>query len=140
MINWLHNNYSIFIAQCLPQLIKQILLKNNELVIKSPYYYLYPILKFLKNNLFCRFASLNDIACCDRLINCRFAIVYLLISPTSNIRIRIYVEAQEAYHLFSISQIFSGSNWLEREVWDLFGVFFKYHPNLKRILNDYAYA
>ncbi|MHA1560198.1 MAG: NADH-quinone oxidoreductase subunit C [Alphaproteobacteria bacterium] len=69
----------------------------------------------------------------------RFEIVYHLLSPSQNLRIRLKVVAGEAESVPSLSDIFPVADWFEREVYDLFGVFFEGHPDLRRILTDYGF-
>jgi NADH dehydrogenase (ubiquinone) Fe-S protein 3 len=140
MLLWIHYYFGTLIAVFLPKYIKQVLIKNFELVLKTPYMYIYPLVRFLKLNNFTKLTILTDVICCDTLKKNRFVIIYHLLNITSNVRIRLYVEIKEVYALYSLTSIFKNANWLEREVWDLFGVFFEKHPNLKRILNDYNYS
>ena len=71
--------------------------------------------------------------------NKRFEIVYNLLSVQFNQRIIIKTYISEINILYSINSIFKGSCWFEREIWDLFGVFFTKHPDLRRILTDYGF-
>jgi NADH:ubiquinone oxidoreductase subunit C len=97
-------------------------------------------MRFLKLNNFTKLTVLTDIVCCDTLKTNRFILIYHLLNIVSSARIRLYVEIKEIYSLYSLTSLFKSANWLEREVWDLLGVFFESHPNLKRILNDYNYS
>jgi len=69
----------------------------------------------------------------------RFEIVYNLISIRYNTRIRVKTSVDEVTPVDSVCDIFQAANWWEREVWDLFGVFFSNHPDLRRILTDYGF-
>lgn len=69
----------------------------------------------------------------------RFEVVYHLLSPSQNLRIRLKVETAEAEAVPSLSDIFPVADWFEREVYDLYGVFFEGHPDLRRILTDYGF-
>jgi NADH-quinone oxidoreductase subunit C len=69
----------------------------------------------------------------------RFDVVYHLLSPRQNLRIRIKVRTDEATPVPSITGIFPGANWFERETYDLFGILFSGHPDLRRILTDYGF-
>lgn len=69
----------------------------------------------------------------------RFEIVYHLLSPSQNLRIRLKVVAGETEAVPSLSDIFPVADWFEREVYDLYGVFFEGHPDLRRILTDYGF-
>lgn len=69
----------------------------------------------------------------------RFEIVYHLLSPTSNLRVRVKVSTDEKTPVPSIVEVFPGANWFEREVYDMFGVRFAGHPDMRRILTDYGF-
>ena len=69
----------------------------------------------------------------------RFEVVYQLLSVRLNRRVRIKVAADEAVPVPSVTSIFSSAGWYEREVWDLFGIYFADHPDLRRILTDYGF-
>jgi len=95
---------------------------------------------FLKTNDKCKFKQLIDITAVDypQKEN-RFKIVYLLLSHENNLRIVININIDEKIIVPSITKIFPSSNWMEREVFDMYGINFKDHPNLKRILTDYGF-
>lgn len=69
----------------------------------------------------------------------RFDVVYNLLSLRQNHRVRVKVTTDEDTPVPSVAEVFSTANWFEREVWDLFGVFFSDHPDLRRILTDYGF-
>jgi len=95
---------------------------------------------FLKTNEKCRFKQLIDITAVDYPEKeKRFQIVYLLLSHENNLRIIVSVEIEENTIVPSITKIFPSANWMEREVFDMYGVSFKEHPDLRRILTDYGF-
>ena len=95
---------------------------------------------FLKTNDKCRFKQLIDITAVDYPgKEKRFKIVYLLLSHENNLRIVINVHINETVVIPSITKIFPSANWMEREVYDMYGVSFKDHPDLRRILTDYGF-
>ena len=95
---------------------------------------------FLKTNDKCRFKQLIDITAVDYPEKeKRFKIVYLLLSHENNLRIIINVHIDETVIVPSITKIFPSANWMEREVFDMYGVSFKGHPDLRRILTDYGF-
>ena len=95
---------------------------------------------FLKTNDKCRFKQLIDITAVDYPgREQRFKIVYLLLSHENNLRIIISVHINETVIVPSIAKIFPSANWMEREVFDMYGVSFKGHPDLRRILTDYGF-
>ena len=95
---------------------------------------------FLKTNEKCRFKQLIDITAVDYPEKeKRFKIVYLLLSHEKNLRIVINTHINEKVVVPSITKIFPSANWMEREVFDMYGVSFKDHPDLRRILTDYGF-
>ena len=95
---------------------------------------------FLLNDANCDFKQLMDICGVDYPEQDeRFEVVYNLLSLKHNFRIRVKVRTDEQTPLDSITSIFSAANWFEREVWDMYGVYFSDHPDLRRILTDYGF-
>ena len=95
---------------------------------------------FLKTNSKCRFKQLIDITAVDYPEKeKRFKIVYLLLSHENNLRIVININIDEKTIVPSITKIFPSANWMEREVFDMYGISFKDHPDLRRILTDYGF-
>jgi len=95
---------------------------------------------FLKTNKKCRFKQLIDITAVDYPEKeKRFKMVYLLLSHENNLRIIINVNIDEKEIVHSITKIFPSANWMEREVFDMYGISFKEHPDLRRILTDYGF-
>jgi NADH dehydrogenase (ubiquinone) Fe-S protein 3 len=70
----------------------------------------------------------------------RFEVTYILWSLTLNARLTVKTMVSELKPLESITPVYPNANWLERETWDMFGVFFKNHPNLRRLLTDYGFT
>ena len=97
-------------------------------------------LEFLKDNDICQFRQLTDIAGVDfpERLN-RFDIVYHFLSFKHNVRIRVKTEIDENSAIQSITQIFPAANWCEREAFDMYGIQFTDHPDLRRILTDYGF-
>jgi len=95
---------------------------------------------FLKTNDKCRFRQLIDITAVDYpQKDERFKIVYLLLSHENNQRITVNTNISEKTTVPSITKIFPSANWMEREVFDMYGISFKEHPDLRRILTDYGF-
>ena len=95
---------------------------------------------FLKTNEKCRFRQLIDITAVDYPQDeKRFKVVYLLLSHEKNLRIIINTKIDEKIIVPSITKIFPSANWMEREVFDMYGISFKDHPDLRRILTDYGF-
>ena len=98
------------------------------------------IILFLKTNQKCKFRQLIDITAVDYpQKEKRFKIVYLLLSHQNNLRIIINTNINEKETASSITKIFPSANWMEREVFDMYGISFKDHPDLRRLLTDYGF-
>ena len=98
------------------------------------------LIEFLRNDANCRFSTLIDITAVDHPARpARFDMVYHLLSMYRNQRIRVKVAVREDEMVPSLIGIFPGANWYEREVFDLFGILFTGHPDLRRILTDYGF-
>ena len=115
-------------------------IKNEELLIEINELDLIEVLHFLKSNEKLKFRQLIDIAGVDYPENeKRFKLVYLLLSHENNNRIKISINFQSDQVINSITKIFPSANWMEREVFDMYGIKFKNHPDLRRILTDYGF-
>jgi NADH-quinone oxidoreductase subunit C len=101
---------------------------------------LYSAILYLKTNDKCMFKQLIDITAVDypEKYN-RFKIVYLFLSHENNLRILLNINIEEKTSVPSISKIFPSANWMEREVFDMYGISFKNHPDLRKILTDYGF-
>jgi NADH-quinone oxidoreductase subunit C len=98
------------------------------------------VVTFLREDPACRFVSFIDLCGVDYPgRERRFDVVYHLLSPAHNTRIRIKVEADETTPVPSIIDVYPAANWFEREAYDLYGILFSGHPDLRRILTDYGF-
>ena len=98
------------------------------------------VLTFLRDDSNCLFRQLVDVAGADYLDREeRFDVVYHLLSLKQNQRVRVKVTAHENSPVPSATAVFSSAGWWEREAWDLLGIFFSDHPDLRRILTDYGF-
>ena len=98
------------------------------------------VILFLKNNEKTKFRQLIDITAVDFPEDeIRFKLVYLLLSHEFNKRIIIEIDVKEKEIVGSITSIYPAANWMEREVFDMYGIDFKDHPDLRRILTDYGF-
>jgi len=112
----------------------------NQLTIEVEIEKISQIILFLKTNEKCKFRQLIDITAVDYpKKEKRFKLVYLLLSHENNLRIIINSNVKEKTTVPSITKIFPSSNWMEREVFDMYGITFKNHPDLRRILTDYEF-
>ena len=120
-------------------------IKKSEIKFEQLYIYiniddLVSTILFLKTNDKCRFRQLIDITAVDYPGHeKRFKIIYLLLSHENNLRIIINSAIGESSYVSSITKIFPSANWMEREVFDMYGISFKDHPDLRRILTDYNF-
>ena len=120
--------------------IQKSFIKNSELTIEIDENNLIEVIQFLKSNERCKFKQLIDIAGVDYPDSeKRFQLVYLLLSHQNNIRIKVSTQFQLNQIINSITKIFPSANWMEREVFDMYGIKFKNHPDLRRILTDYGF-
>ena len=98
------------------------------------------VLSFLKDDVQCQFISFIDICGADYPTReKRFEVVYHLLSPRQNMRIRVKVATDEDTPVPSATSVFPGADWFEREAYDLYGILFTGHPELRRILTDYGF-
>lgn len=128
------------LLQIIPKWVQFYISKKDETIL-----YIYPkycrqFFSFLKNHINLQYKILMDITAVDypsRLH--RFEVVYNLLTVQYNSRIRIKICVDEMTPVESVAPLFSSAGWWEREVWDMFGIFFANHPDLRRILTDYGF-
>ena len=112
----------------------------GELLIEIKVEELINVINFLKSNDLCKFRQLIDIAGIDYPEEeKRFKLIYLFLSHENNLRIKISINFEMTKQIPSITKIFPSANWMEREVFDMYGIKFKNHPDLRRILTDYNF-
>ncbi|MDT1062993.1 NADH-quinone oxidoreductase subunit C [Paracoccus sp. CPCC 101403] len=98
------------------------------------------LIEFLRNDANCRFSTLIDITAVDNPSRpARFDVVYHLLSMYQNQRIRVKIQTREDEIVSSLCGVFPGANWYEREIFDMFGILFSGHPDLRRIITDYGF-
>ena len=120
--------------------IKKSTIAFNEILIETDVDNLLNIIQFLKSNDNCKFKQLIDIAGIDfPEKDKRFRIVYLLLSHENNLRIKVSIDFDIQKKISSIIKLFPSANWMEREVFDMYGIKFTNHPDLRRILTDYGF-
>ena len=113
---------------------------NDELLIEVDGKDIIDVVQFLKSNENCKFKQLIDIAGVDYPENeKRFELVYLFLSHENNLRIKLLIKFEINQSIISLTKIFPSANWMEREVFDMYGIKFKNHPDLRRILTDYGF-
>lgn len=128
------------IAAALPKEVITHEVKTGELIVRVRRESIVKVLTFLRDEANCQFKLLVDLCGVDypERKN-RFDVVYNLLSLTQNVRVRIKVETDEATPVPSVTNVFSAANWYERETWDLYGIAFSDHPDLRRIMTDYGF-
>jgi NADH-quinone oxidoreductase subunit C len=115
-------------------------IKLGELVVLAKPAAIVRVLTFLRDDPQCLFKLLMDVCGADYPEReQRFDVVYNLLSLKHNQRVRVKVMTDEATPVPSVVSVFNSANWFERETWDLYGIFFSDHPDLRRILTDYGF-
>jgi len=137
----LKKNYLVFLNLVLNKYIKKGQVKYNSLNIKTVSNNLYPLIFFLKNHTLSQFKLFTDLVCYDRPgKNYRFSLIYNLLSMDFNYRVKIQIKIKEKLPLLTtLTSLYGASGWLEREVWDLFGIYFINNRDLRKILTDYGF-
>jgi NADH-quinone oxidoreductase subunit C len=134
------NHLGQTIVSALPGAATEHQVALNELTVTVHSEKIVEVARFLRDDPGCRFISFIDVTAVDfpgR--EKRFDVIYHLLSPTLNTRIRLRVEAGETTQVPSLIEVFPGADWFERETYDLYGVIFIGHPDMRRILTDYGF-
>jgi NADH-quinone oxidoreductase subunit C len=120
--------------------INETKISHNQIYLKIDHEDLLDVVTFLKTNSETKFRQLIDITAVDYPEKTqRFKMVYLFLSHKFNQRIILSFFLNENEHVTSLTKIFPAANWMEREVFDMYGIKFKNHPDLRRILTDYNF-
>lgn len=128
------------LTSMVPKWLEEIQVIRDEIICIVPSWALLPFLTFLKNHTNTQFKMLIDITAVDYPSrSSRFEVVYQLLSIHYNARIRVKTNVDELTPIESVSSLFPSANWFERETWDMFGICFLHHPDLRRILTDYGF-
>lgn len=128
------------VASSLGNAIRSWTIAFDELTMIAETNRIVEVLGFLQSDPTCQFVNLTDICGVDwPSREQRFDVVYHLLSPKNNARIRIKISADERTLVPSVCEVFPSSDWFEREVYDLYGVLFSGHPDLRRLLTDYGF-
>ena len=129
-----------FINSELTSKINNSFIKHSNIYLNIDHDELIDVITFLKNNNETKFRQLIEITAVDYPEKEeRFRLVYLLLSHENNKRVIIDYSINENYEISSLTSIFPSANWMEREVFDMYGLKFKNHPDLRRILTDYGF-
>jgi len=134
-------DFGQYVGECMPKFVQKVQVTGfNELEILIHPEGVVPVLSFLKDNTNSQFENITDIVGLDvPSRQNRFELVYILLSLRFNSRIKVKTYTDELTPIPSINDIYAGANWYEREIWDMYGVYFSNHPDLRRILTDYGF-
>jgi NADH dehydrogenase (ubiquinone) Fe-S protein 3 len=128
----------IELASIVPTIVIQQIKNENILICNSKN--IFVLLKVLKFHINYQYKILTAISGVDLIGKAyRFSVVYELLSLTFNSRIRVKLFVDEITSVFSVVNLYINANWWEREIWDLYGIYFENHPDLRRILTDYGF-
>ena len=128
------------IVAALPGSVTGHAIAYGELTITAQAADIVKVMAFLREDARCQFWSFIDVTAVDwPEREKRFDVVYHLLSPRRNQRIRVKVETDEPSPVPSITSVYRGADWFEREAYDLYGVLFSGHPDLRRLLTDYGF-
>jgi len=134
------NELATYLAEVRGALISSSEIKYGELNVTTTAANVVALLTFLRDDAKCGFVNLTDICGVDWPQRPdRFDVVYHLLSPKKNLRIRVKVATDEDTPVPSACPVYPGADWFERETWDMYGVLFTGHPDLRRILTDYGF-
>ncbi|KAG0371641.1 putative NADH-ubiquinone oxidoreductase 30.4 kDa subunit, mitochondrial [Mortierella sp. AD032] len=134
------HEYGKYLTSVLPKYIQQFSVYKDELTIYVAPNTLLPVMEFLRDHTNSQFKQVMDVCGVDFPSRPnRFEVVYNCLSVRFNGRIRVKTYANEVSPVPSLTGLFNSVNWFEREAWDMYGIFFTGHPDLRRILTDYGF-
>ena len=129
-----------YVQSAIPEQLEEVEIEYDELAIVARPESIVRVLSFLRDDVNCQFKQLMDVCGVDypgRLQ--RFDVVYNLLSLTHNRRIRVKIRTDGQAAVPTVTGVFSSAGWWEREAYDLYGIWFRDHPDLRRILTDYGF-
>ncbi|MDE1992980.1 MAG: NADH-quinone oxidoreductase subunit C [Rhizobiaceae bacterium] len=134
------NELVTYLTEVRSALISSTEIKYGELNVTTTAANVIPLLTFLRDDAKCGFVNMTDICGVDWPQRPdRFDVVYHLLSPKKNLRIRVKVPVAEDQPVPSACAVYPGADWFERETWDMYGILFTGHPDLRRLLTDYGF-
>ena len=134
------NELASYLSEVRGALIASSEMRYDELTLTAKPETVIALLTFLRDDVQCGFVNLIDICGVDYPKRAdRFDVVYHLLSPRQNLRIRVKVQTNEDKPVPSACSVYPGADWFEREAWDMYGIMFTDHPDLRRILTDYGF-
>ena len=130
----------VHLQHLLADTMGEVAISGGQIILRTTHSALINLLTSLRNDVVASFNQLSDLTAVDYPDRPeRFEMVYQLLSMKNNMRLRILMPIGEGQAVPSIVGLFSAANWAEREVWDMFGIFFAGHPDLRRLLTDYGF-
>lgn len=136
----MNQKFAKSLIKTVPKWIQNYVWRKGEVVFFVYPQHLVSFLYFLRNHTLIQCKQLMDITAVDYPSrSLRFSVVYNLLSLKYNSRIRVKTQVNELSPVSSVTEVYSSAGWWEREVWDMFGIFFSNHPDLRRILTDYGF-
>ena len=134
------NELGDYIAKALPGAVTGATVAFGELTLTAEAADIVKVTTFLRDDPRCQFWNIIDVCGVDYPGRAkRFDVVYHLLSPKQNSRVRLKIQTDETTPVASITPVFPGAVWFERETYDLYGVLFTGHPDLRRLLTDYGF-
>ncbi|KAK9462971.1 uncharacterized protein V1516DRAFT_615634, partial [Lipomyces oligophaga] len=134
------HEYGRYLITAMPKFIQKFTVWKDELTLLVAPSAVIPVLSFLRDHTAAQFKAVMDITAADYPTRShRFDVVYNLLSTRFSSRIRVKTYASETTPVPSATALFEGANWYERETYDMFGIFFVGHPDLRRIMTDYGF-
>ena len=134
------NDLAAYIESQLRQDVSEVVIARGELSMRCRPSSVIRVLTFLRDDSQCHFKALMDLCGADYpQRDERFEVVYNLLSIRQNTRVRLKVSTDENTPVPSAIAVFSSAGWLEREAWDMYGIYFADHPDLRRLLTDYGF-
>ncbi len=132
--------FSAKISKEIPCWLQHVFIEDDKLRLTVPSVFLKRVLQYMRLNSELQFTELLDIVGVDYPSRRgRFSLIYSLLSLFLNVRVQIQVCLSEFTEISSVMMLFSSAGWLERELWDMYGIFFCDHQDLRRILTDYGF-
>ena len=136
----MNENFAHLLLKAVPGWIQKTKIQNDEVVLEIAPSNLLPFFSYLRDHTQTQYKLLMDVTAVDYPSRPqRFEIVYNLLSLHQNARLRIKTSVDEITPVDSLVSLYPSANWFERETWDMFGIFFQNHPDLRRLLTDYGF-
>ncbi|WP_320201953.1 NADH-quinone oxidoreductase subunit C [Agrobacterium sp. rho-13.3] len=134
------NDLAAYVNEARGSLLESSVIAYGELTLNTTPENIIALLTFLRDDVQCGFVNIIDVCGVDwPAREKRFDVVYHLLSPRQNLRVRIKLQVAEDEAVPSATPVFLGAEWFEREAWDMYGIPFEGHSDLRRILTDYGF-